>query len=280
MPNALWLVRQSLGLDRKFVATSRWPLAKKLAFLGRKYALIARHLAVPFRLGTDHTSFAGQTLYYDSRYGLAGYQSLLARHQRLLREAGLDAARTVLDVGANVGFFSKLCRELYPDATIHAFEPVPRTFECLERNFAGDPLTHLHRVALGAAPGEAFMAFDQGDSAIARISETGSVPVQVETLDRFAAAHGIGDIDLLKIDTETFEADVLRGAPACLARTRYLFLEITIEDNPRYTISSLFGLLVGEGYDFQLVGFRNYLDRGDGAIPIMDALLVNTRRHC
>jgi FkbM family methyltransferase len=277
MPSPLWLVTQSLALDRKFLAASRWPLSKKLAFLGKKYALIAKHLRAPFRLGDDHTTFAGETIYYDSRYGLAGYQSLLARHQRLLRDGGVREARTILDVGANVGFFSKLCRELYPEATIHAFEPVPRTFECLRRNFEGDPLTHVHRLAIGAAPGEATMAFDEADPAIARISEAGSVPIRVETLDRFAAARGVGEIDLLKIDTETFEADVLRGAAACLARTRHLFIEITVEGNARYTISSLLGLLVGDGYDFQLVGFRNYLDRGDGAIPIMDALLVNTR---
>ena len=35
--------------------------------------------------------------------------------------------------------------------------------------------------------------------------------VQVETLDRFCAAQGINQIDLLKIDTQGFELPVLRG---------------------------------------------------------------------
>jgi hypothetical protein len=101
--------------------------------------------------------------------------------------------------------------------------------------------------------------------------------VAVDTLDAFAERRGLGTIDLLKIDTETFEAHVLRGARRTLARTRHLFLEITLEDNPNYTAASLLGLLVGEGYDFQLVGFRNFADAGEGVMPVMDSLFVNTK---
>jgi len=47
------------------------------------------------------------------------------------------------------------------------------------------------------------------------------------------------------------------------------------EDNHNYTISSLLKLLSTDKYDFQLVGFRNYTDKGEGKMPIMDALFVN-----
>jgi len=101
------------------------------------------------------------------------------------------------------------------------------------------------------------------------------VEVPAMTLDSFAAQQGIGPVDLLKIDTESYEAHVLRGASSVLARTKYLLIEITIEGNQNYTISSLMGLLHGNGYDFQIVAFRNYADVGEGTIPVMDCLMVN-----
>lgn len=39
--------------------------------------------------------------------------------------------RTILDVGANVGFFSMAARSYYPNALIHAYEPNPRIIAAL-----------------------------------------------------------------------------------------------------------------------------------------------------
>jgi len=64
---------------------------------------------------------------------------------------------TVIDAGANIGLFSlRVLERLGGDADVHAFEPVPPTFEVLQRNLApwAGPRVHLHRVAVGAAEGE------------------------------------------------------------------------------------------------------------------------------
>lgn len=63
-----------------------------------------------------------------------------------------------------------------------------------------------------------------------------------------------------------------------LARTKHMLIEITIKGKQTYTISSLMGLLQGDGYNFQLVACRNYADTGEGPMPIMDCLMLTLRR--
>jgi len=62
-----------------------------------------------------------------------------------------------------------------------------------------------------------------------------------------------------------------------LAMTKYLFIEITLENNKNYTISSLLKLLSNDRYDFQLVAFRNYSDVSEGKITILDGLFKNIK---
>jgi FkbM family methyltransferase len=281
--SALWLARQSLALDRQTLRITPWPLSKRYGFIIKKYALLGQLLIGqllwrPFRLGKSNTKWAGERIYYDSRFGLAGYQRMLTTPVNLFRVAGVKDFGTVIDCGANVGFFSKMILQLAPHAHIYAIEPVPTTFECLQRNMASSPKVQVFQTAITDHTGTVRMAFDTNNSAISRITDEadeGNVEAQAMTLDDFATQQGIGDVDLLKIDTETYEAHVLRGARAALARTKHLLIEITIEENQNYTISSLMSLLQGDGYDFQLVAFRNFADVGEGKIPIMDCLLVN-----
>ena len=45
--------------------------------------------------------------------------------------------KTVLDVGANVGKFAVHFAEIFPEATIHSFEPIQSVFSQLEQNTKG-----------------------------------------------------------------------------------------------------------------------------------------------
>jgi FkbM family methyltransferase len=278
--SALWLARQSIALDRRTLRFTAWPLSKRFGFIIKKYALlgqllIGKLLWRPFRFGKSSTRWAGERIYYDSRFGLASYQSMLTRPVNLFRVAGVKDFDTVIDCGANVGFFSKMIMQLAPQAHVYAIEPVPAIYGCLARNMASSPKVQVFQTAILDHAGRVRMAFDSNDSAISHVTAEGEVEVTAITLDDFATQQGIGDVDILKIDTETFEAHVLRGARSVLARTRYLLIEITIEGNQNYTISSLMGLLQGDGYDFQLAAFRNYADAGEGLMPIMDCLMIN-----
>lgn len=276
MKKTLWFIKQSLMLDCKFFKISNWSFERKIKFLILKYFLIFKHFVKKFKLGEDFCYFDNKKIYYDTRFGLAGYQRILSTHQYLIKLVGIHNVNTVLDIGANVGFFSKLCRDIFPESKIFSFEPVPKTFQCLENNFKDDVNTKVFNLGISDFNGEAKMNFNEQDSAVSQITEEGNIKICVRKLDDVVKENNIDGIDILKIDTETFEAHVLRGGINSLRKTKYLFMEITMEENNHnYTISSLLKLLSTENYDFQLIGFRNYNDTGEGHMPIMDALFVN-----
>jgi FkbM family methyltransferase len=74
----------------------------------------------------------------------------------------LGADPVVFDGGANIGMFSLFAAATWPDAVIHAFEPVPAVCDVLRQNLAGLPRAHAHQVALGAEPGLTTLTYYPG----------------------------------------------------------------------------------------------------------------------
>ncbi|MBA2279882.1 MAG: FkbM family methyltransferase [Acidimicrobiia bacterium] len=128
----------------------------------------------------------------------------------------------ILDVGANVGHWTAAARRCFPNATIHAFEPAPPTFDRLQRRFAHDGGVHAHPVALGAGTGSARLGYDVAHTEVASLavlpagSETFDVAVRAgdDVLDE----HAIERVHLLKVDAEGYDLEVLRGFVRAFAR--------------------------------------------------------------
>ncbi len=271
----MWFIKQSLWLDYALLLISPWPFYKKIVFIIKKYYLLIFHIFKKFEIGEDCIELFGDTIYYDSPYGIAGYQSMLTRQQKLIQLLNITNPDVVIDIGANVGFFSKCMRNLFPYAKIYSIEPIPLIYKCLELNFKGDKKTYLFNIGIYNKSGHAKMQFDKNLSSISHLSNHGQIRVSLETLDNFVEKNEIKAIDILKIDVESFENFVLQGGSKALAITKFLLMEITMENNTNYTISSLFRQLCSKNYNFQLVGFRNYADVSLGKIPVMDSLMKN-----
>ncbi len=288
-PSLLWFIRESLSLDFKFLKITQWSFSRKVVFLLKKYYLLFLYLSGirKFSLGQSFVNLFGRKIFFDCRFGLAGYQATLARHQKMINVGGVKEIRTVIDVGANVGLFSMLIRERFPEATIYAIEPVRRIFRALRKNFRGDAKTVAINKAISDFCGSSKMVFDENCSGLSHlvdknIDENGKgiiEDVEVQTLDAFVQEHGIGVVDILKIDVETFEKHVLEGARNTLEKTRYLVIEVTMEDNANYSFSELIGLLYSKGrYNYQLKAFRNFIDKGEGEMPTVDFLFENIQQ--
>jgi FkbM family methyltransferase len=134
---------------------------------------------------------------------------------------GAESVATILDVGANVGFFSLCARNFYPQAKIHAYEPNPRAFSFLKRNVL-DCGIEIFPEAIGAAPGKVVIV-DSADSNLAttRPSETGNI----SQISFRLAISRIGErVDLLKLDCEGAEWDLLTAAD-CWSAIRHLRME-------------------------------------------------------
>jgi FkbM family methyltransferase len=140
---------------------------------------------------------------------------------------------TVVDVGANVGFFAWRVAALRPGARLLALEPEAGNHARLVRllQALGIP-AETPRCAAGAAPGTATLYLRNSvthslDAEWHRDLDAGAgtETVEVTTIDLECARRGIEEIDVLKIDTEGAEADVLGGAAEMLPRTRHVVLE-------------------------------------------------------
>jgi FkbM family methyltransferase len=141
--------------------------------------------------------------------------------------------RTVFDVGANEGQTIRRFSQAFPEADIYSFEPDPATFRRLAAAAAGLPRVRAFNAALGREPGEAQLfrfGFDETNSLLPTaagaesfvadaglLRESGTVAVKVTTVDSVCEESGISRIDLLKIDTQGYEVEVLRGARRILS---------------------------------------------------------------
>jgi len=149
-------------------------------------------------------------------------------------------APVIFDVGANVGQSVERFRQLWPQSSIHAFEPGRTSFSELQRRTAGAERVHLHHAALGAAIGSLeFGENSQGDmssflnpakDAWGTIVNRYEVPVT--TVDLYRAERSIPHIDILKIDTQGFDLQVLRGARGSLEQgeIRFVLIELIFAD--------------------------------------------------
>ena len=273
-----WLITNSVQLDYLFWTRNRWSLAEKCEFLTKKYFLIAVHAAKlnRFTLGKSAMRLRGRQVYYESSLGFADYQSVLTRHEFMVSQCQLQDQGTIVDLGANVGYFTLLLAERFPHARILAFEPVRRTFQCLRQNTKGFSNVEAHNMAISNFAGEAFMRFDELESQTSQLTHSPTAEaVQVDTLDHVLMQHNITKVDLLKIDVENAEKFVLQGARTTLANTRYLLIEINIADNENYTFSDLVSLLYCGAFNFQLVALRNFSNVAEGRIPVGDFLFEN-----
>jgi FkbM family methyltransferase len=134
--------------------------------------------------------------------------------------AALGEVSLAIDVGANEGQTAARIIQAFPSARVFSYEPVPSTFDVLQRCYAGSKQVTCIRAALAAEPGTASMinGFVSGQNTMlldAKPDEP-TVVVPLTTLAQQAAEHGWGQIDLLKIDTEGFEVEVLRGGLSLL----------------------------------------------------------------
>lgn len=167
----------------------------------------------------------------------------------------------MVDAGANFGHFALVASRLAgKEGLIFAFEPDPKTFALLTENVALLDHPNVVAVAAGLAdkPGELELREDAGNPgghsfATENVRAAGKATrVPVHTLDEFLARHAPGRrLDLLKIDVQGFEAKLIAGAKATIARDHpTIFCEVSpdLMRNVGDDFAHLLRYFEGEGY--------------------------------
>ena len=141
----------------------------------------------------------------------------------------------ILDIGANIGYYSMWLSKHFRNATIHAFEPIPKTFNYLERNLEINHTSGVTAHNFGLSDKDATFDFfyyknGSGNASMANLSESEDaerVSCTVYTLDGFISQSGIAKIDFIKCDVEGAELMVVKGGLETLKRDRpVIFMEI------------------------------------------------------
>ena len=145
----------------------------------------------------------------------------------------LRPGMTVVDVGANIGYYTLLAAGAVGQAgMVFAFEPSSSNFALLQRNVAMNGCQNVILVnkALGARSGVAELhlgASQQHSLFRDSVRHSGSERVEVTSLDDFMGGLGWPVVDVIKIDVEGAEPAVIDGMRMALERchTRHLIVE-------------------------------------------------------
>jgi FkbM family methyltransferase len=185
---------------------------------------------------------------------------------------------TVVDVGANIGFYTLLLSQLVTNSgRVLAFEPMPVGLERLRTNLRLNAVRNVdvREQAVAATNGTARFFLGPPEhtsiSSLHRIEDAEAINVDCTTLD--AALGGYPRVDFLKVDVEGAEADVLNGAIETLKRgVPYIIGEVSSSDWPPR--------LIALGYEMFLImwnGLRRVEDPHAPGLPTQYNALFTTQ---
>lgn len=155
----------------------------------------------------------------------------------------LQPGAHMIDAGAHIGADSVEFARLFPDVTIHAFEPIPDIYAKLVRNTPRWPQIRTYPLALSDRNGPRTMhvsggASDASSSLLAAKLHIEDHPgttfektciVQCETLDSWARSKAVR-IEFLWLDMQGFELEGLRAGEAVLQRVRAIHTEVSTRE--------------------------------------------------
>lgn len=164
------------------------------------------------------------------------------------------ASPRIIDAGANIGLSVLYFKQLFPGATVVAYEPDPQMFALLQRNTADLAGIDLHNAAAWTADVDLTFYTEgslAGSSEIDFLDQGRVVTVRAERLrDELARAP----VDFLKIDIEGAENDVLFDLADELDRIDLVFFEYHSVKGKPQRLGAMLEMMTSKGFRYAVNG--------------------------
>ena len=165
---------------------------------------------------------------------------------------------TIIDIGANAGFFTLFAASRFNDSKILAYEPVPSNFHQLERNreLNADCDIKCFQKAVAKHSGSVEIIFDPDENFTTNATivqkpheHNQTIQVPSVTLSDIFSEHSIKRCNLLKMDCEGAEYDIIYNCPLeCLSKIDQMAMEVHGGAESGQNIDSLEAYLNEQGF--------------------------------
>lgn len=196
--------------------------------------------------------------------------------------------KSILDIGANSGQFVEKFLIFYPKADFFCFEPLSEPFDELKEKFGSKQNFHLYKFALGNKAGEekifhneyspssSLLAMkDEHKDAFDFAREEFEEEITIKKLDHLSIEPDIKKPYLVKMDTQGFESEVIKGGKDIISKADMIIIETSFvqlyEGAPLF--DDIYMILKNMGFEY--VGSFEQLRRPqDGKILQQDSIFI------
>ena len=166
----------------------------------------------------------------------------------------------VLDIGANLGYFSKTFSNLTPKGKVVCIEPLPQYYQILNYFLSKRNNVETHNVALGKESGEVTMVLPKSNGMIrtglpyiSKNTEQSEYPTQkVKIVHPTSLMTGLSKIDYIKCDVEGYEWIIFQELEEILKEYKPI-VQIEISEENKENMLKLFTNL-----DYVQFGIKNF----------------------
>lgn len=168
---------------------------------------------------------------------------------------------TIFDVGANIGQTVERMKKIFNFKEMHCFEPNVKAFQKLQK-YSSDKII-VNNFALGnkeyirdfynypKSSSSSFFKINK-KSSIYEINQNYHIDkILIKKLDDYINSKNIKRVNILKIDTQGFEVEVLKGAENLIKEKKIDFIETELNLGFQYENKTSF-------FDIESLLFNNY----------------------
>ena len=211
-------------------------------FLTLKYL---KHLP-PGKL-KEHKLKDGTISYSNAQELLHGFDEIFIQQ---LYKIELEPNCYIIDCGANIGLSVIYLKQLFPAATILAFEPDDHNFSLLSRNVSSFKFDNVELKNEAVWNENTTITFTNEGSMSSKVDQKANAgkKIKASRLKDFLNKK----VDFLKIDIEGAEYAVIKDVQEMLFNVQNLFLEYHGSFNQNNELVDIFNILCNSGFQFYI----------------------------